>query len=230
MKRTFIFTSYCLLFVIYYSFAQVPADSLPGTYAGQYWYANPSSNPWVITADTAYVTNIDSLNCVLQAYTSTFTITGTPPAATYYTDYYSCNSIAPINSYSKFYNVDSLRIIFDNIPQPFPNPPISMRFYGKRISNKTAGVKEFININQILIFPNPTSGVSNLKIREFENLKMNSIGIYNVYGKKIYSAADFQINSSSNLQINLSEVPNGVYFLHIISEEGRAVKKVIVSR
>ncbi|MBI4929666.1 MAG: hypothetical protein HY841_02810, partial [Bacteroidetes bacterium] len=48
------------------------------------------------------------------------------------------------------------------------------------------GVNEFINKEEINIYPNPTGGVFNLKMGQFENLKMKSIEIYNVYGEKIF--------------------------------------------
>ena len=41
-----------LLFNISICYAQVPVDSLTGTYVGQYWYSNPNTSPWIITTDT----------------------------------------------------------------------------------------------------------------------------------------------------------------------------------
>ena len=80
------------------------------------------------------------------------------------------------------------------------------------------------------VYPNPTSGPFNLKMNKFEDLKIKNIEIFNVYGAKIFSNKEinFQINPSSNFQIDLSEVPAGVYFLKIIDRDGSsAVKKII---
>ncbi|MFI5164325.1 MAG: T9SS type A sorting domain-containing protein [Bacteroidia bacterium] len=90
------------------------------------------------------------------------------------------------------------------------------------------GVNEINLDNLISVYPNPSSGKINLKISQFENLKIKNIVIYNLQGEKVYSAADFQINSSSNFQIDLSEASSGIYFIHIICNEGTAVKKIII--
>jgi len=74
------------------------------------------------------------------------------------------------------------------------------------------------------ISPNPTNGKINVMISQFENLKMKSIEIYNVYGEKVYS------NEAINLQIDLSEEPDGIYFLQIRTEQGAVTKKIIISK
>ncbi|MBI3502636.1 MAG: hypothetical protein HY063_12670 [Bacteroidetes bacterium] len=56
MKKVFVLIAYCLLPTAYCCYSQMqPADSLPGTYAGELWLANPSTNPWSITNDTLFV-------------------------------------------------------------------------------------------------------------------------------------------------------------------------------
>jgi len=75
----------------------------------------------------------------------------------------------------------------------------------------------------ITVYPNPSSGKANVLISRFENLKMNDIQIYNVYGQCVHQ----QIVKSSNLQIDLSEAPSGIYFLNVKTTNGVAVKKII---
>ncbi|TAL62665.1 MAG: hypothetical protein EPN85_02125 [Bacteroidetes bacterium] len=82
---------------------------------------------------------------------------------------------------------------------------------------------------QIGVWPNPSNGKINLKANPFENLKIESIEIYNVFGEKIYPAVNFQINKSSpqgvlgtNFQIDLSSQPGGIYFLRISMPSGQA--------
>jgi hypothetical protein len=79
------------------------------------------------------------------------------------------------------------------------------------------------DLSSIEIYPNPSKGIINLKMNQFENLKMESAEICNVYGKRIHS----QIFKSLSLQIDLSSQPSGIYFLYIKTEDGLIVKKII---
>lgn len=203
-----------------------PADSLPGTYAGQYWYANPATNPWTITPDTVFVTNIDSVNCAVWAHdAANFSLLPpSPPDTNYYTDYYSCNGAAPTNFYVKFYSVDSMRLINDNEPQPPPNPPFSMRFYGKRISNKTVGVNELLTKEQIVVYPNPTSTVLSVEYKMFNGTIQ--VQITDVAGQEVKSV---QMNSSQ-MQIDISSLENGTYFVNLKTDKGIIARKIVVQR
>jgi hypothetical protein len=88
-------------------------------------------------------------------------------------------------------------------------------------------VGENIQSTGIVISPNPTSG--KIEVRS-ERSEVRSIEIYNIYGEKVYSAANFQINSSSNFQIDLSEANNGVYFVKVQTNEGITVRKIVIQK
>ncbi|MBI4929594.1 MAG: T9SS type A sorting domain-containing protein, partial [Bacteroidetes bacterium] len=75
------------------------------------------------------------------------------------------------------------------------------------------------------IYPNPTSGVFNVQMSQFENLKMKDIEIYNMYGEKV--PAHFQINSFSNSQIDLSSQPAGIYFIELKTSKDNYHGKVV---
>jgi len=82
------------------------------------------------------------------------------------------------------------------------------------------------------VYPNPSSGVFNLQMNSSnDGLKMKGIEIYNMYGAKVYSneAMNSQINTSLNYQIELN-VTSGIYFLHVQTEQGRVVKKIVISK
>ena len=221
MKKALLLTVYCLLFTVYYSYAQVPADSLTGTYAGQYWLANPATSPWVITSDTVYISNIDSTNCTELDNSNHF-----GGNSTYYTDYYSCNSLAPTNDYVKFYGGDSIRFIADNETQPPPNNPLSWRFYGKRINNKIEGVNELNDIKiQVQVYPNPSSGVFVIKNK---TLNITNVEIYNMFGESVYQVVTNQAMNEPET-IDLSKVDKGVYLLQIKTLQGVIEKKIIIN-
>jgi len=88
------------------------------------------------------------------------------------------------------------------------------------------GVDE-IRVENISIYPNPTTGVLNL-IQETinnEQLTINNVEIFDMYGKKL--SFNHLITSSSNHQINISHMSAGVYFVKIFTEKGVYIKKII---
>jgi len=96
-----------------------------------------------------------------------------------------------------------------------------------KINTSLTSVNDFSIADAVSIYPNPTCGKTNLIISQFEDLKINELKVYNVFGECIYQSANFQINSSSNLQIDLKEAPAGIYFLQIKTSGGTAVKKIV---
>jgi len=75
-------------------------------------------------------------------------------------------------------------------------------------------------LGEIVIYPNPTSG--ELKIENGE-LKIENIEIYNITGQKI--TFNFQLSTFNS--IDISDLPTGIYFLRIQTENGTVVRKVI---
>lgn len=191
-------------------FGQVPADSLVGIYVGQRWYANPSTSPWVISIDTFFVTTIDSVNCLIQASNSSGSYGGG-----YYTDYYSCNSVPPLNYYMKFYNGDSLKWIDDNVQLPPPNPnSISQRFYGKRIPGTSwVGIGENNWKRNLKIFPNPAK--SELTIYLPDEKGNGSLTMYNINGQIVNFLELKNQNVNNPLKIDIQGLSQGLYLLSI---------------
>jgi len=73
---------------------------------------------------------------------------------------------------------------------------------------------------QYTIFPNPTSG--NITI---EGKELNRIEIYDIQGRKL---AEYT-NIKESLQVNVSHLDNGIYFVRLFSNSGEtAVKRLVV--
>lgn len=206
--------SFLFVAISFFCFSQIPADSLPGEYVGLMYYKSPTTNPWTITQDTLYVSNVDTLNCSVTIISYISNFGGTP---TLYTTYYSCNAPAPSNVYFLFYSNDSLKMIFDNMAAPPPNPMYSREFFGKRISNKTAGVNEILNSEVVKVFPNPASDVLIIESKK----QMEEITITDLLGREVK-------NEKVKSQIDISDLKEGVYFVQIKANEGTAVKKIVV--
>ncbi|MBI4930250.1 MAG: T9SS type A sorting domain-containing protein [Bacteroidetes bacterium] len=92
------------------------------------------------------------------------------------------------------------------------------------------GIAENNAETDFIISPNPTSGKFNVQMSGFENppaawagVQMN---IYNIYGEYIYQ----HICTSAHPQIDLSSQPSGIYFLHVKTNEGTAVRKIVINK
>ncbi len=92
----------------------------------------------------------------------------------------------------------------------------------------TVSVNEIFSVDDFIMFPNPSSGKFNLKISQFENLRMSRIEIYNVFGENIFNSNHFQIDTFSNFQIDLGSHPSGIYFLLVKTEKDIFSKKIIL--
>lgn len=221
MKLQIIISFFCLF--SNYCFCQVPADSLPGTYVGQFWLANPSTSPWVITPDTLYVlSDIDTVNCELQFISNYISSQGGP----YYTDYFSCNTPNPANAYMKFYSGDSVRVIVDNYPQPYPDPAKSIRFYGKRISkNTSSSVNKTEKTIPVIVYPNPATEFLFIDSKALhENVQLE---FSDLLGRTIKTE---KLELNGRIRVDVSDLPKGVFFIIIKTSQGIFNKKVIINK
>ena len=82
--------------------------------------------------------------------------------------------------------------------------------------------------NELSIYPNPTNGKFQIQMDNGKlSIENYQLSIYNVYGEKVFQSANLQISKSI---IDLSSQPNGIYFLQLKTEQGVAVKKLMISR
>jgi hypothetical protein len=75
--------------------------------------------------------------------------------------------------------------------------------------------------SNIKIYPNPTTG--ELRITSNE-LQVTSVEVFDVYGKK--QKAESRKEKGESI-LNISNLPNGAYFLQIHTEDGKVTKKII---
>jgi len=81
---------------------------------------------------------------------------------------------------------------------------------------------------QISVYPNPTTGMVSLDLTGFGNLSgLAELRLTDITGKELQH---FQIFKLSNYQIDLSNLPDGMYFLHINTAQGTQRHKIILAR
>jgi hypothetical protein len=83
----------------------------------------------------------------------------------------------------------------------------------------TVGLIENSALSDVTIYPNPSNGQYTLK-----GNNINSIVVYNLIGEKVFQSA---INSTTS-EIDLSNMPNGVYFIKIQVLQTFFTKKVVI--
>ena len=102
--------------------------------------------------------------------------------------------------------------------------------------NGAAGIEESaFGGENVSVYPNPSTGMFSIQLAT-ANWQAASIEIYNVLGEKVFQSI---INKSTPLSfgelsgvrsiINL-DLPNGVYFLNIKTDEGIVNKKIIIQK
>ena len=97
------------------------------------------------------------------------------------------------------------------------------------IINVMVGIEvgiEDLNIStDISLIPNPTSGSSNLNI-ELSQAADVQVHLLNVVGQKLFFE-ESQNTSSLTIPLNLSNLPEGVYFVHIQIEDKIFIEKLV---
>lgn len=84
-----------------------------------------------------------------------------------------------------------------------------------------------LSVNELLsskfaVFPNPVTDI--VTITSSENIGVEQIEMYDISGKTVKSR---NYAMENEVQLNIENVANGTYFLHIKTNEGIAVKKVV---
>ena len=78
-------------------------------------------------------------------------------------------------------------------------------------------------LQNIVLYPNPSNGIFNLVTGTNE---ITGIEVYDVTGKVVWSRKDFEV-SNSEIQVNLSSVAQGIYFVKISANNQSTVKRII---
>ena len=85
----------------------------------------------------------------------------------------------------------------------------------------TAHIKHVIS-SKFNIFPNPATNIVN--ITNNENMSVKQVEIYDLAGKLINTQ---NFNNETEIQLNIEALTSGTYMLHLHTNEGTAIKKLI---
>jgi len=84
-----------------------------------------------------------------------------------------------------------------------------------------------ITVNDITVYPNPSSGVFNVEINSL-NISDIKISIYNLLGSVVFEN-NFDNSFNFNEAIDLSSVESGVYLMNVTIGNKKVTKKIIIN-
>jgi len=82
------------------------------------------------------------------------------------------------------------------------------------------GISEVKETNTITVYPNPSNGLFQLKIKNYELGMNKGVEVYNMLGEKIFSQYSLV---TSQYSIDLSGQPSGVYLYRITNTDGSVI-------
>jgi trimeric autotransporter adhesin len=97
----------------------------------------------------------------------------------------------------------------------------------RKVTANTTGINIVSSNKNILIYPIPNSGQMFVKLNGNGYISMN---IYDETGRTVFSQSLNEMPQNSNLNIDISNVTNGVYFLRILAQEGIINKSIIIQK
>ncbi len=123
------------------------------------------------------------------------------------------------------YGADFVRIAFVNISGSGNN--LYLDNINVTGSNTIVSNQEINSLSEFNISPNPSTGYLDLSI-EFEKQNNYQIRIFDAVGKMVHQQGGSNIQL--NERIDLSHLPNGIYFINLMVADQMITKKLILSQ
>jgi uncharacterized repeat protein (TIGR01451 family) len=114
---------------------------------------------------------------------------------------------------------NTANIYFDFNPAVITNTSLNTLVY-----ELDANVEELSNLNnQVLVYPNPANKILTI---DLQNINIENCIITNALGRTVYNSAN-EINANHKIQLNISHLNTGVYFVKVRSGNGSYTAKFV---
>ncbi|MFO0322781.1 MAG: T9SS type A sorting domain-containing protein [Bacteroidota bacterium] len=91
----------------------------------------------------------------------------------------------------------------------------------------SVGVNEIFPKIKMTIFPNPSNGEVNISLNTL-NAEDYNVSVVNILGEMIEDIKQKNISNESNLKIDLSQRPKGVYFISVKTKSSFITKRIVI--
>jgi hypothetical protein len=79
------------------------------------------------------------------------------------------------------------------------------------------------------VFPNPLTDITTLEVHSLESTPTEII-VFNIIGKQVFSTKIMGISPNSKIEVDLSSLNPGVYFLNLMSQKQTIATRKIVKK
>jgi hypothetical protein len=83
------------------------------------------------------------------------------------------------------------------------------------------------NNSLLRIFPNPTSGIVNIEVSDFHDEDI-TVKLFNQQSEEIIGDKNCAENKGGTIQLNITSLPKGIYYIQIITNNGQYFGKVVL--
>jgi hypothetical protein len=99
------------------------------------------------------------------------------------------------------------------------------KYMGPKILNATS-IKSIIEVDNNLVYPNPSNGVINVRLSKA--LAGTEVSVYDMLGNEIYKTTLNRTIVNQDMNIDISSMQKGMYMLNIKSGTNNQVQKLII--
>ena len=92
----------------------------------------------------------------------------------------------------------------------------------------TSGVGSISNIENLMMYPNPSDGKFKVSFSSQHMIKNLEISVTNMTGQEVFTKSYTNSNGEFNTEIDLSGAARGVYFVTFIADGERMIRKMIL--
>jgi len=93
----------------------------------------------------------------------------------------------------------------------------------------TTGIGEITNVDNLQIFPNPTSdGAFTVSFSATNHINQATLSVTNITGQQVYGEQFNNIGATFSKNINLAGQPTGVYLITLIADGQKSISKLMI--